>query len=630
MLRPIRAALAVGLLLGIDVACTPTPPEPVAPGPPRVRPAVAPEPDPPPPAAKRPTGPVLIVRAEDDAGRLVASPRRLRNLIAEEHGRVGLVADRQVVSLYLEAVLEGAELLADPDLAKRPIGANRLEVLLVDDAAFAAALHPNRNGFGGTWRLTRRDDGTLVARAIEDTPFAASAADPRSQEISRIRGLLREPDPRSRLEGIAALGKHPEYELVPDVIALLDDDRFDPTAPPRRHAYRVREEALQRLRQMLGPLADVERPQFGGRSEWETYWTLVTTRPPRARAPIVAGATSELMRVAANQTFPELVGLGGARVAIAVTRLEKPSDGARDGIALVTIGSEERAQWVEGTVDAGFAPQRLAATASGKALLFTTGTEWRLALTDRPSATPIVLALPEKTASAAIAEDARGFGVVSAVANTSDLVLTRLDLRGRPVATSRIPLPVNVAAPSAGWIDTLAIASRNGAGWLIAAETSEGISLVGVDRAGRPSGTSRAGAAFDIGEAVLGVRGDRVMVAALTDGEPEQVVTHLLAAPGLAPLASTTVGDDVGQASPLAVLDDGFALAWIEADEEVHLGRWDLEGELVGDVVVHRGEVRPFHIALHRDGGALVVAYEDTARYPYALVARRIAIDDLR
>ena len=50
--------------------------------------------------------------------------------------------------------------LDDPDYATRPYGTNHLEVVLTDEAAFAAP--PSLDGFEGTWRLTPLADGTLV------------------------------------------------------------------------------------------------------------------------------------------------------------------------------------------------------------------------------------------------------------------------------------------------------------------------------------------------------------------------------------------------------------------------------------------------------------------------------------
>jgi hypothetical protein len=99
-----------------------------------------------------------------------------------------------------------------------------------------------------------------------------------------------------------------------------------------------------------------------------------------------------------------------------------------------------------------------------------------------------------------------------------------------------------------------------------------------------------------------------------TSGEPAPLLT----------------GSDVWLESKPLALDDGYALAWLEADGEVHLGRFDATGNLIANVVVHAHNAMRFSLALAREGSALLVAFEDETRYPFHIVARRVELAALK
>lgn len=587
-------------------------------------------------AVPHPATSTVVVRAVRAASRQPERARTLRKLLAQSGGRIELPLTYQRVSLVVDQVIEGT--LADPDYAKRPIGVNHLPVVLLDEAAFVAP--EGLDGFEGTWRLTKLEDGTLVVSAIADTPFAPSRTAERTKLIEATRALLRAEQPDDRVAGIENLAKHHFYELVPDVLPLLDDTRAETRPQPvqdhdvRRLPRVVRQMADTQLRRMLAPLREGEPARDETRGAWTEHWREVTTRKPPALEPVVAGSPVELMRVTANQTWPDIVPIGEGRLALGVARLETPVDGYRAGIASSSVARGMPRAWVPGTTDAGFEPDGLNAAIGSRAGLLLVGARdaWHLATFGPAPAAPVPLPALARASHAAIASDDTGFAILSGVREGKDLTLTLLDGRGRAQGPGR---KVATAGPPElshhQGIHPLAIAPRTSGGWITAAESSEGISLTILDRGlavTSTSSVSRPGGAF---EPVLGVRGEGIMLAFRMhdEGEDDHLETTTFDARAVTQPISRAVGEDVQKTSGVVALPNGFALAWIEADSEVHVARWDEHGAPAGRATVHRGDVAPFSIALTEDAGALVVAFKDVARYPYALVAKRIAMTDL-
>jgi hypothetical protein len=555
-------------------------PEPVAPGQPVEM--VAPAPD-------------VVIEVSGVASRSAASPRVLRRIVAARHGAVEL--PRAHVSLIVKRVVSGP---IDPDYGKRPVGANRLFVVLLDEAAHAAP--GDFDGFEGTWRLAKLADGTLVASAIEDTPLAGDAG--RRAEIAEARRSLRDPLPVPRMHGIELIANHGYLELVPDLIAIVNDDRRIETTA--RGTLAVGDAAHATLVKLVEPLG-VVAPQHRDADAWDKLWRDLTTRiDPITVTPSTAG---ELARLAMNQSWPELAVTANG-FALGVSRLETPFDNHTDGLAL--IAGDQRTwlatKQVEG-LDTAVSPS------GTTALVFSEPSgDWRLVVDGKPRTLPRNIT---RLAHCAIAASDDGW-LVTGVDGTHHLYAVALAANGQPRGASQtIPLDDAAEGNYHRAIHPVAVARRRGA-WMVVYTRNQFVELARLDDKLRLTSSIEI---TDIRmQPRIATSGDRTFVAGIS--RTQALGTALVDDKRI--VTATQTGGEVQLASKPVPLDDGgFAVAWIEA-REVHVGRWSRDGERVANVVVQVGDVSQFAIALTRNGNELVVAYEDEARYPYTIVTRRL------
>ena len=564
-------------LVLVLVACSGTPPVTV--------PVVAPV------RVVTPAKQPIIVIATGAASRGSASPRRLWRIVAARRGVVELATGSTEVSLSIARVVSGT--LADPDHAKRPIGTNHLPVILVDEAAHAAPT--SLDGFEGTWKLTPLADGTLVASAIEDTPFDPERVRDRRTLIARTRADLRSPLPQRRLRGLVTLGKHRFLELVPDVIALLADHR---AAEDR---VVVNDVAEARLRELVAPLGHPAMPATGDADAWDAFWRTVTTAAPGPPT-VVASREQVIATLQMNQSWPLLRAVPDGRLVVGVTRLARALDGRQDGV-FVTAGGTRT--WitkhaVDG-LDAALGP-------AGLGIVYATVDDrWSFTLVPASGA-PRTHALPRLRTHVALAASDHGFALAS-LEGTSELIVDALDTFGKLRHTRRIRLSGMPVASYHRGVRPVSITSVAG-GWLATVEIDAHVLALELDYAARVKRLIELGPTRGIaqptanGSAAAWVELD-VLVTAKFDG------------------AATRTGSEIGAHSAVVALPDGgFAVAWIEAASEVHVGRWDHTGQRIADDVIDTRPVAPFAITLARDGDALAVTYQVTARYPYAIVRR--------
>ncbi len=548
----------------------------------------------------------IVVVTEHLSSREPANARALRHILAVRKGRVELGLGFGQLGLSVTKVVSGT--LDDPDYAARPIGVNTLPVILLDEAAFAAADLPSLEGFEGTWKLTRMADGALVVDAISDTPFSASKVANRFAVREQARQDLHGSSPEQRFAGIEALGHHAFYELVPDLIALLDDTAVGPSA-------------AHMLRQLAEPLADPATPQTPSRRDWELYWhDLLASRPV---PPAVVGTTIELATVEMNQSSPDLVAIG-AGFAMGMTRLERQQlDGHVAGIATMTAPWQQRTWLTSATqdgLDAAVAPDGAGILSSDDGM----DALWHFAVggTDR-----IVIDPKERATHAAVAAGDHGFVIVYIKEKVPALFALALDAAGKPRgAAVKLALPSRPAARFHRGVHPVALARRSGGGWLALVETDAGVIAERFDDALAAPQTTLLATEPPIVE-------PRVVDSFAVWKHRNQLASLVVADAGAmrgeaAPPLLT--GADVWLAGKPVALDDGYAVAWIEADGEVHLGRFDAGGARIANVVVHaRGAMR-FSLALAREGSALLVAFEDETRYPFHIVARRVELAALK
>jgi hypothetical protein len=562
----------------------------------------------------------VVIVASQAASRGQPSPRAMRRLLAARHGRVSRAKGYGEVSLVVTKIVSGT--LDDPDYAARPTGVNALPVLLLDDAGYAAP--DGMTGFAGTWTLTKLRDGTLVASAIGDTPWPAKQAAGRAREVAELRAGLHATKPEQRITALRALANAPYFELAPDAIALLDDAREVPVPPPGygdpTNAGVVRDVAAETLHQLFWPLGEAATPTVDARREWEAYWKLVTTRT-FAAPPIARSTATELAMLAESQSWPELAATDDGSLALGFSRLgDQPLDGHRDGVALYRAGKPTYvATTARGGVDA-------ASGSAGVAVLsHDRDGSWRLSIDGKPET--IAIAAAEKATHAAIAAGDTGFVVAYFKEREKALFVQRVDNAGTPSLAARaIPLP---GKPNAGYHDGIhpvAIAKRGDA-WIAAVEMDllTGVAVVEIDASLAAGATTSLGASS--GEAAqprLAVAHGRTFAAWLHGRKNIELVTTIV---GRAP---AWVGEDVLLGSRPVALADGFAVAWIEDGGELHVARFDVDGKRAGAAVLQARDVSPFALTLARDGDALVVTYVDDARFPFALVARRVALAQLR
>ncbi len=415
-------------------------------------------------------------------------PRVLRRLLVDRAGEVEIPADYPIVTLQVQQIVAGT--LDDPDYAQRPTGANTLSVVLLDEAAYAAAAHGGgMDGFAGTWTLTKLPDGELAASAIADTPWRAPAVAGRAEAIADARSSLHASTADRRMRGLLLLGQYQLYQLVPDAIALLDD----PHAPIRDAAYAA-------LHRMMLPLADDAMPDAAVRPAWDAYWRGVTGRAP-ALAPIAPGTTTLLARLAMNQSWPDLAILDGGVVALGVSRLDHPFDGHADGIATFAPPWDAHA-WIGND-------EREAFDGAGPALLSVASDDrWHLQLPGGD------VALPLAGKHAAIAASGTGYAIVATREDVDALFGLVLDASGQPTGGEH-RIPLNHIYPAASYhhgIHPIAMARRPG-GYLVVFEGQTEISLANLDdNLALVGPVVRLSDNTDIAQAKLALSGDRALV----------------------------------------------------------------------------------------------------------------------
>jgi hypothetical protein len=582
-------------------ACTPAPqPAPI------VRPVVAPiaiTPDA--DAAPDPVLETVVVEASGVASRSEASPRILRRIVAARRGLVELTTGYTQISLMVTNVVSGT--LPDPDYARRPVGANALPVILLDEAAFAAP--KDMEGFGGRWKLTRLADDTLVASAIEDTPWSGDAVTGRRALITQIRRDLRSQLPAQRLAGLDALDEHLFYELVPDIIALVSDKRVD-------GHRRVGDFAREKLGGFVRPIVDATTPVRGRTQDDLTDWWRARTEAPVPPIPVTQTVATELARLSTSQSWPELARTPHGTV-FAVSRLETPLDGTDSG-AFVS-GANGTRTWLSRIVpealDVAIGP-----TTTG-VLYAESNASWLFKVLDGGKPRSGSLSGAIEHAAFNVVEPADNGYVVFGVGPNSLLVMP-LDPNGMPrMGTKKLALPAKPDAQYHRGIHPLS-AARHAAGWYVAVATREGIYGVNFDKQLAATSTVKISPQSGIVEPKVAAVGERVFVA-WAERNTEQLASVVVDLDGKRYANLMLIGAEVHQVSEPVVLDDGFALAWIEGDGEVHIGRWSRDGAAVSNVVVQRRDAGP-SLELARDGAALVVTFLDESRYPYAAVSRRL------
>ncbi len=570
------------LLLPLVVACS-TPPR-SAPGPLPLSPLPARTATP----ASTFVDDVIVVEASGIANHHDAPIRTLRRIVGARHGHVEVTTGFGEVRLIVTRVVSGK--LFDPEYAKRPDGANGLEVVLVDEAAHFAT-NDDRD-YKGTWHLTQLADGTLVAASLADTPFTSS--EPWHTWVATTRADLRAPTLERRKDGLRALIERHSYELVPDLIAMLDDNRR--IADSETTVADIAEDILNGCAGAIGEDPRLERSI----EEWTKLWAERFTQVEPL--PVIAPSTAtERARLFAHENLPEIaVASGGIVVATDDNTID-----AKDAGIFVTTGAQripitrEQFQFLQvagaGMVWADLQTQRWHfATTAGKSVALT------------PQIT--------KAKLAAIATAGDGFLVLGAD-TTRHVHAVELDADGNRRRTAKLVLPA-LAGKDASHI----FVAPSADGWLATVATDKGLFAIAID------GALRVRSAAKLFEGVLGasiaVGRDRAFAAWNIGSE---ISTRVIDLDGNPVAEAVMTGDAVWDLSKPVALDDGFAIAWTEAGRELHVGRFDRAGALVSNVVVQDRHVAPFTgLHLARDQAALLVTFLDESRYPYTVVTRRL------
>jgi hypothetical protein len=566
----------------------------------------------------------IIIKSSGAASRQPQKPRVLRQLLAERQGGLQIAKGYGSVGLTVTEIVQGT--LDDPDYPKRPIGTNHLEVLLLDEAAFATG--EEMTGFEGTWSLSRTSTGALYVSSIKDTPWPASRVATRQQTIDNARAGLRSNSPDDRVAALAVLDKHPFLELVPDVIALLDDQRSNtakPRPPPRGGGpVVVRERALELLHHLVRPFADERTPRQGDRVAWERFWQQLLAPEPVRRVHPTERAT--IATIPMNQSWPGLVAVDDGFV-FAIGRMEKPFDGHTEGIAISKAPFTTRT-WIAPKPGEGMGVVR-GSDGSTAVLVAADDDTWQLHIVSPTNVVKTVdLPLGTVATHAAIAPAATGYVIAYLTGEKDQLFAFAVDPAGKLRGAVRpIALPGRSSGSYHRGVFPLQLARKPG-GFLATLETSQGVIVMALDDKLAP-GPSHQLPPVEAGipQPSLGVSGDRAMIAWTNDhrafaAKLGWVITDLAGKP-VAPIAMT--GFDVQAVSkPIALDGGGWAVAWVESGEEVHLGRWNAKGELVGSAIIEpRGAIH-FALTIARQGKDLLVGYQDVARYPFTLVARRV------
>ena len=559
----------------------------------------------------------VVVKSSGAASRQPERPRVLAKLLADRRGRIQLAREYARVGLTITEVVSGT--LDDPDYAKRPTGTNHLSVVLLDEAAFAAST--GLDGFEGTWTLTKTADGTLIVSSIADTPWNKDKVATRDAVIADTRRLLHAASPDERVRGIDGFEAHAFYELVPDLIELLDDDRSTQQQPPGRGrgARKVRTAAFEMLVRLMTVFGDDRMPLESDRAKWTALWSaiLVPDLAPRKR---IIGTPIEIAQLSQPQSSPELAPFDGG-FAVGLGRLDQPVDGHTEGLAL-TKAAFSGFSWLSS--QAGESLDVARGPNGSVAVLHVSGNRWKLAM---PALPTIELAIA--ASHAAIAASAKGYVIAFIQGDTEAAVhLVQLDPTGK-----RVGQPVKLRLPTAAQggyhhgVFPLALAQRPG-GWFVVVETDAGTVLITLDDAFKQIATldvppSERG----IPQVKLAVGKDRALLAWTEQqrGRAAKVGTLVVDLAGRAIGTKQTVGFDVDTVARPIVLDDGgFAIAWIAGEQEVHVGRWSPQGALLGSAIVQPHGASSQTLALARDGKGLLVGFEDDTRYPTSLRARRI------
>ena len=566
---------------------------------------------------------IVVVKASRAASRQPESPRVLRKLLSARHGQLEIAHGYTRVSLIVEEVVSGA--LDDPDYAKRPIGVNVLPVVLLDEAAFAA--NDGLEGFEGRWKLTRRPDGTLVASAIADTPFAIEKAQQRTVAHDRARASLHGASADERIAGLDTLGSHLFLDLVPDVIALLDDTRTETPRPPQGHVFRtpraVRDAAEQRLRALMSPFATESLPKGPDHNAWESFWRDITRKGEDGPPAIAPSTVVDTLKISSSQSFADAVATQDGVLLFGVSRLATPIDGHAAGLALGRPG--DKRSWIGSAEREGLevasGPRGVAALHAGF------DGAWTVTTTTRDLANPRSTTLAPDGVHATIAAGPNGFGFVSTKKNASSIFALALDANGQPRGPAKeVKLPDAPATEYHRGVHPIGIARKTD-GWLVAVETSASVLVADLDDAFTLVGATPLAERRGVARPRIAAGKDRAFVVWMRPGvSSSSALGH-----AVVDRKGHKIGDDGTTGSeveafsaPLALDDGGFALAWVEASSEVHLARFSPTGERLANVVLQAREALQEPVALTKDARGFVVANVDTSRFPYSLVVRRV------
>lgn len=582
------------------------------------------------PAAAPSSNGSVVVRAARAASRRPSRSRVVRRLLAERRGRLELPNGYAELGLIVERVVSGT--LDDPEFAKRPIGINVLDVVVIDEAAYA--MPDGLDGFEGEWRLTRTADGDLIASSIKDTPFAASKAGERTRAIGLARASLRADAADARLEGIHALGAHAFYELVPDLIALLDDRRGG-TPIDDGHMKSipiVQDEASRRLRQMIVALG--AEPPLGDRATWETFWRELVGNGPRPRPPILASMRSEIV-AAGERSFvsrQEAAATSDGTFLWPLGDVAPPIDGR--GRGLLRFGADGTRSWASPEPNSALA----AASMNGGTAFVHAAHQgaWSFVLA-APGRAPRTLptSIPPEASHVGFGAGKTGFASIHSTGDPRALFVIDYDGNGRQLHPERrLPLPsgANAVTGYHRGVHPLAIAGMND-GWLALVETSSGLRSLalnkglGLESSGDLPPTTR------LLDPKLAVRGDRALaVWRQNDSSGATLGYAMLDASGtVIPGGHGATSDEVDDLStPIALDDGGFAVAWIESRTELHVGRWSASGTFASDHLLQARTHSEGPVLLTRDGADLVVAFDDKSRYPFSVALRRFPMNALR
>lgn len=585
----------------------------------------------PPPGSK-----TVVVRADRAASRGPAHSRSLGSLVASRRGRTVLAHGYTGVSLLITEISSGS--LDDPGYPTRPVGVNTLPVVLLDDAAYAAP--EGMDGFGGTWRLTRMPDGTLVASDASDTPFAKNAAAARRSDQQRVGALLASRDSGDRIQGLDLLDRHVFLEFILQVIALLDDRAVDTRAPSPVSGHSIQlprvvaETALSTLQAMVAPLAEESTPSSADRAAWTAWWRRVTERDPYPPVqPVVPVPVRTVMRVAMNQSWPALVATPPGWAVLGVSGMETPVDGAMNGIAITQLAGGSL-RWPLATGAGGERPEGVGAAdgVSGICVLWAGDDDgWRFVGVPSKGAALAARTVVKGARHAVIASADDGWWLAFSKENPDVVQAQKLDLSGRPVDRVRdVPLPSPPMTRYHRGVYPIALA-RAWRGYLLAAETDRALAVASLDET---FGVRRV---FELPEVAgltqpgVAAGAERALVTwMVSDTRPSRLMAALVGQDGSMPASQTKVASDVRFASrPVALQGGSFAVAWIEGEDEIRLARVDGLGRAHAPVLVHRGPLGVFALGLGVEGGSLYVLYEDTSRYPFALNAKRVALSML-